>query len=248
MKKLIKKLFHKTGYKLVKESYYQNLIHINQVNWLDFSFLINDQLNKGEKIVMIDIGANTGQTTLKFKTYFPGAVIYCFEPIKSTYEILKKNISSLTQVQSFNFAIGDSVTEATVFHRDDSQWNSLVSILNERAEIAGAESEKVKVTTLDKFLLEHEISKVSLLKSDTEGFEMNVLKGAENSLKNQVFDFIYIEVGFHPADRQHTYLPELIYYLEKFNYRFSGLFEKAYNKDFSIAFANGLFTKSPFKS
>jgi FkbM family methyltransferase len=75
-------------------------------------------------------------------------------------------------------------------------------------EVSNAED--IKVTTVDNFIKEHHLSSIKLLKSDTEGYELEVLKGAADSLKNQLVDMVYMDVGFSEADKQHTYWIEIV--------------------------------------
>jgi hypothetical protein len=55
-------------------------------------------------------------------------------------------------------------------------------------EVSNAED--IKVTTVDNFIKE--------------------LKGAADSLKNQLVDMVYMDVGFSEADKQHTYWIEIV--------------------------------------
>src|ERR1700674_3377869 len=41
--------------------------------------------------VILDIGANVGQTCLYFTRWFPSAQIFSLEPVRSTYETLVRN-------------------------------------------------------------------------------------------------------------------------------------------------------------
>lgn len=52
----------------------------------------------------------------------------------------------------------------------------------------------VKTIKLDTYLYLNKIKKVDILKIDTQGHELDVLKGAKNSLKKNIFDFIEVEI------------------------------------------------------
>jgi hypothetical protein len=54
--------------------------------------------------------------------------------------------------------------------------------------------EEVDVETLDDVLLEHDLSGQALLKIDVQGFELEVLRGARDSLRK--FRWIYVELSF----------------------------------------------------
>jgi FkbM family methyltransferase len=230
------------GYRFIKVDFYNNLININTVADLDFHYLLRNRIKKNENICCLDIGANVGQTAKKIKGYFPNATIYCFEPIKDTYEQLVENTNGYSNIFTKNLAMGATIGEIEVFHREHSEWNSLVENLNETAKLTGATSEIIKVNTLDNFVKENHLEKIDILKSDTEGFEMEVLKGADYCLSNQLIDFLYVEVGFSKEDKQHTYWTDVIQIMEYYGYSFSGLFEKCYVPDMRIHYANALFS------
>lgn len=243
MKSVIKFLLRKIGYRLVKLDFYENLVNVNTVSDLDFHYIIKNIINKKQKICCLDIGANIGQTAKKLRKYFPNATIYCFEPVEETYKLLEKNLQGYSNVYAYNVAMGSAKGEIEIFHRENSEWNSLVTSLNENSRITGATAEMIKVDTIDNFVKEKNISTIDIVKSDTEGFEMEVLKGAKYCLENHLIDSIYIEVGFSRHDMQHTYFTYIFEQLENYGYGFSGLFEKGYTTENEIVYANALFVK-----
>jgi FkbM family methyltransferase len=242
MKKLLKFLLNTLGYKFIKIDFYKNLVHLTQVSDLDFHYILKNIIGKDKKICCLDIGANIGQTSKKISNYFPNSTIYCFEPIKNTYQQLVENTNEYSNINANNFAIGADSEEVEIFHREHSEWNSLVDDLNKTAKLAGATSEIIKVNTIDNFVKENRLQKIDILKSDTEGFEIEVLEGAKNCLSQQLIDFLYIEVGFSKIDKQHTYWIDVIQTLENYGYSFSGLFEKCYGPNMRIHYANALFS------
>jgi hypothetical protein len=85
------------------------------------------------------------------------------------------------------------------------------------------------------------------LKIDTEGYEIEVLKGGHDFLKKQNIDFIYAEVGFELDDKQHTNWNKLIDFMHSYSYRFAGFFESVYNNKSTLIYSNALFASSRFK-
>ena len=61
-------------------------------------------------------------------------------------------------------------------------------------------SEVVNVTTLDNITREEGINHIDILKIDTEGFDLEVLKGVRILLSLGKSEFIFFEVGFHPKE------------------------------------------------
>lgn len=67
---------------------------------------------------------------------------------------------------------------------DEKHWGSV------------AEESLVDVTTIDRFLDENRIEHVHILKSDTQGYDLEVLKGAEQAIRHNRIDLIHIELIF----------------------------------------------------
>jgi FkbM family methyltransferase len=244
MKGIIKFLLAKFGYRFTRMDYYENLININSISGQDFYYLFKNIISREQTICCFDVGANVGQTAKKLSKYFPNSIIYSFEPVKETFELLEKNLFEYSNIHAYNLAMGATEGKVEIFHRANSEWNSLVGSLNEGAKCTGASSEIIKVDTIDNFVKRNKISKINILKSDTEGFEMEVLEGAKYCLEHQLIDMIYIEVGFSKKDRQHTYFTCIMEELANYGYGCSGLFEKCYTKNNVILYANALFCKT----
>ena len=66
--------------------------------------------------------------------------------------------------------------------------------------------ENIEITTLDAFLKNRK--NISMIKIDVEGYEKQVLLGAENTLKNKSLDVIIIELNdsnkFYDYDEEET--------------------------------------------
>jgi hypothetical protein len=81
----------------------------------------------------------------------------------------------------------------------------------------------VDVSTLDRYVREHE--HIDFLKTDTEGHDLDVLRGAEGLLRSGRIDTIVSEFGMEDADIEHTPLLELIAYLKPFGYHVVWFYE-----------------------
>ena len=243
MKSLIKKIIGSTGYTFIKSDYLSHFIHINETEIIGVYLLLGRKYSKESNLTFFDIGANIGQTTLRIKQFFPNSVVYVFEPINKTFSALKKNVSSKKNVHLFNKAMGNQEGTIEVFHRQDSEWNSLVPTLNKLAEGEGGLRETITVTTIDEFVKENSIHKIHLLKTDTEGFEMEVLEGAKRSLENGLIEMIYAEVGFNDTDKQHVYWKRILAFLEPYGFQFLGFYDRALSENLLPYYANALFVK-----
>ncbi len=173
--------------------------------------------------VIFDVGANVGQSALKYVSNYPHSAIYCFEPITATYEQLKLKLESKSQVQCLNLALSDIAGQATMISEGVSTMNSLVQE-GDDSEMQNTES--VKLSTLDEFCKENNIEKISYLKIDTEGGDLNVLKGSKGILNLHGVDFVEVEAGMNPTNTHHAPFESLKNMLESHGYFIFGIYEQ----------------------
>lgn len=135
--------------------------------------------------IVIDAGAWIGD----FSAYAASkrATSYAFEPTDSTYnwlcETARLNSPYIIPVKS---GLGDKKEELKINICDqNSGSNSLVSknFDPQRQAVYTDRYETVQITTLDAFVEANGITKIDYIKSDIEGFERNLLRGAQQSLK-----------------------------------------------------------------
>ena len=142
----------------------------------------------------VDIGANIGQTTMAALTSFPSAMVFAFEPDKTSFGALTENVRN-PRFHPFNLALSDKAGEARFFdYGAFATSNSLV----ENAQYAARTAHPVTVRsvqceTLDAFCSSHRIDRIDVLKIDTEGHEMEVLHGASQMLSSHRIRFVYVE-------------------------------------------------------
>jgi len=198
--------------------------------------------------LVLDVGANVGQTTKLVKGRFPAAVVHAFEPIGSTFDALQAEVGSLPQVSCHRLALSDRSGSMSISTLPRDPRNSLTSTFLH--EVKGLVQETVTLVRLDAFLSERGIRGADILKTDTEGHEMEVLRGAEEVLRRGDVKCVYVEVTFNPANRHHTLFGRVAEYLLPMGFRFAGLYETENllhpTKDFE--FCNALFVLQPAKA
>lgn len=137
-------------------------------------------LRKEDKF--IDIGANVGSYTILAAGHV-GAQTISFEPVPQTFQWLNKNIH-LNKiefiVQSFNMALGSEKGSLNFSSNEDAMNH----VVNEGGI-------KVPVDTLDNITQNFQ---PTMIKIDVEGWETEVIKGAENTLKMDSLKVIIIEL------------------------------------------------------
>jgi FkbM family methyltransferase len=186
MKKIVKIIFKSIGYKISKIS---KIVLLDEDPFL----AIKDKLI-GDKLIFFDIGANCGQTIKKMCNNYSNAKIHAFEPSKNCFESLKANFKN-DAIRFHNLAIGANCGQLEFNEYSWSALNSLLKRAYGSAEIL--ETYLVEVLTIDAFCRNNAVSHINLLKTDTEGYELNVLKGASEMMRQNKIQFVYVEIFFN---------------------------------------------------
>ena len=131
--------------------------------------------------IIFDIGANVGFSALYFSTLFPNAMIYCFEPNPSTFEVLKENTKSFPNIKIFNEGVGRSSIELPFYISSSSVSCSFRQRSPKQSFI------QIKLRSLDDIFKQERISHISICKFDVEGFEDNVLSGLSSRDNVKIF-------------------------------------------------------------
>lgn len=164
--------------------------------------IILKQITKND--IIFDVGANVGNyTKMIFSEQCPTEFyIYCFEPSKQTFQLLKNNLSEFTNLRLFNFAFGNTNSTSKLYLTTDSRQSSLMKRDNKHwgENYKQVEEEEVKVCTIDSFLYEQNLEEIFFLKIDAEGFELKILQGALNLVKNKKIRYIQFEFGVCMVD------------------------------------------------
>ena len=156
--------------------------------------------------IVIDVGAHKGEYLKKIRKIKPSK-IYAFEPQKKIFQQLKVNTKKFKEVKIFNYACNDKDIKQTFFINSLTSTSSLLKpnesnwwikfkkfILQKNSLIESMEV--IKTKTLDSIIFKEldPHSKI-LIKIDTEGNELNVLKGSKKILQKRNVSFIQVEVA-----------------------------------------------------
>tara|TARA_E500000178_G_C16912341_1_gene703267 strand:+ start:339 stop:1070 length:732 start_codon:yes stop_codon:yes gene_type:complete len=184
MKIIIQKIFNLFGYRL-------SSIKTDKIK--NFDEVIS-KIFKKEKLNIIDIGANTGQSIKRFQKLFNNSKIYSIEPSKNAFNELSRFYSNKKNIFLFNFAIGIKNEKKIFFDYQNNVLSSFYKLNKLNKSSQRFEKQTVKVLTLDKFCKKNKLSKVHILKIDTQGNETKVLKGASKCIKKEIFSLIEVEI------------------------------------------------------
>lgn len=154
-------------------------------------------------IRIFDVGANKGQSARRYRSLFPAAEIYCFEPFPDSITALQAQFSADPKIHIVPKAVSREKGIATFYVNEFDATNSLLPrpASNRRyyPKSAGPkETIEVEVISLDDFLREKNISTIDILKFDIQGGELSALRGAESLLKAGTTPLIFTEIMFAP--------------------------------------------------
>ncbi len=173
--------------------------------------------------VVFDVGANDGRTILRVRDQLCRPRIYAFEPVASTYRTLVQRTSGMDKVRTFQVALGAAAGRADMYLNPSHAMNSLLP--GWTAEPRGTES--VEVTTLDRVMADEGVDFIHFLKIDTEGHDLEVLKGARQALQSSRVALLQVEVGFDQmTTRRFPTLEDVRQYLAPFGYALSGIYNQ----------------------
>ena len=189
---------------------------------------------------IFDVGANVGDKALRFSSSFPDAEICCFEPITSTYRLLRQNSAKNGRIRCFPYAVSDGEGKGLAISEANSQMSWLVGPSD---NCMGSPVQEVTLTTIDKFCAANGINRIDIIKTDTEGHDLAVLRGAAGMLKKSV-TFVMSEVGMKEIDTRHSYFHAVNEYLMRFKFIFCGFYDLNYEADGTVSYADALFVRA----
>jgi FkbM family methyltransferase len=204
---------------------------------------------------VFDVGANIGQFASETLRELPDTIVHSFEPHPRAFAKLSRSISG-PRLSAHEWAVGDREGEAVLYVYGSDKDGSLINSLTPDARFPqkfGYQAREVKVrcTTIDAFCREAEVERIDLLKVDTEGFDLFVLRGAERMLREGRVRFVYVEFNdlFAKDNATGGALVPIAEYLEPFGFAYLCTYTDfvLYEGKVSVC-ANALFAVPPVQA
>jgi len=150
--------------------------------------------------VIFDVGAHEGWFFHCWKDWCPLAEVHAFEPADEAFQ--RSRMYERDDVHLNRVAVGRTAgTLPLNVMADSSVSNSLLAPVGETwREIGYTTGEiarrDVDVITLDDYASRHVITSIYLIKIDVQGFELEVLEGARETLTRT--DYVFVEAAIRP--------------------------------------------------
>ena len=139
--------------------------------------------------VCLDIGAHVGTSAMRYSDYFEN--VFSFEPIPDLFECLEYNTQDLKNVEINNVAVGQKYEQVKIYVNTNNSAASVVESENtsdliatrwgnkKRKDFQEMPTIEAQCVPIDSFNFEN----VDFIKIDTEGYNIEPLKGMINTIK-----------------------------------------------------------------
>lgn len=138
----------------------------------------------------VDVGANVGLHSVRFAQKF--SQVESFEPFSINFECLEKNVSPFKNINLHKKGLGSKLFVADLMLPKDSTNSGAPSLVDFVTTDRERHQEKIQIVRLDDFNF-----RPNLIKIDTQGYEMEVLKGAVITLQS-AYPVLIIECAKKP--------------------------------------------------
>jgi FkbM family methyltransferase len=174
--------------------------------------MLNEIFKITEEVIIFDIGACEGESSLRYASQFPNSRVYCFEPLPKNFERIQNNINTYHAKNIFanELCLSDksgevefNVSSGTPKEYEDQKldWdfgNKSSSLLEKNEDVnvydwlKFKEKITVKATTLKEFTEKEALNHIDFIHMDVQGAELMVLAGAGNFIES--INNIWLEV------------------------------------------------------
>jgi FkbM family methyltransferase len=204
-------------------------------------------LNAVPQPVVFDVGANVGQSVATFRRLLPDCTLHSFEPGPAAFRELAEAVRGLRNVHVVNAGVGSSSGSQTLIENDHSDMSSFLrpSIAAWGAVVAETQ---IAITTLEDYCTAHAVEQIDLLKIDTQGYELEVLRGAGRMLGVGAISLIYMEITFSEMYEGLPSLDTLYRFLVDSGFRLVAFYDFRMQGNRTASWCDALFAHERFVS
>ena len=199
--------------------------------------------------VLIDVGSHKGEYITNIIKNFKYNKIYSFEPNPKIFSVLNKKLSNKKNIKLNFLGVGDcekieilhqnlesSSTSINKLNTSSKYFKKKYLFLNPLNNKSITRPVEIKVITLSSFIKKNEIPNIDLLKIDTEGYELKVIKGLGEEIKK--IKFIHFEHHFDDMIIKNYNLSNIHNYLSKYKFKKIFKIKMKLRKSFEYIYKN----------
>ncbi|MDI9311580.1 MAG: FkbM family methyltransferase [Limnohabitans sp.] len=234
LKAIIQRIFLTLGFKVVKAKDADEIDKF--ATWLSsFNFA-----------TVIDIGANEGQFAHKIRKLLPQVYIHSFEPIPQVFDSLQLLSQQDSRFSAYNTALGNSSGSIEIILNESTAASSILKMTEDaQAHFSFLKEDnniEISIARLDDFKFDTEIQKPYLVKIDVQGFELEVLKGGVDFIRDA--ELVIIEVSFKYLYKEQVLFDEIYNNITALGFRYTGSIEQLISPNLhEIIQADAIFVK-----
>lgn len=180
----------------------------------------------GQRLVVFDVGANVGDwssalvSLLTEPTTREAADLYIFEPVPSTFEFLRNRLGTQNHVLHYEqVALSSQNGESAIYVSAPNAGTNSLHAGSQRGDEKQIAIDRVTATD---FCKTRKINKIQLLKCDTEGHDMEVIRGALPLLADERISVLQFEYN-HRWIYARNFLRDVFIAIEKLPYKLAML-------------------------
>lgn len=222
----------KWHYKLAQKFGY-DLVRSERNNWIYERHLTN--VFKTYKVdLVLDVGANCGQFATGLRQYGYTGEIISFEPVTRCYDILSAAAKNDSNWKVEKLALGNAKESREINIPKSSVFSSFLNTTEYSQKkyedhLTDFYKETIDITTLELYFANGlPANKRIFLKIDTQGFDLNVLIGAQALVSKLVG--ISTELSFVPLYEQSGAYDQVLAFLKKNDFVISNIFPVVYDE------------------
>ncbi|XHR27819.1 MAG: FkbM family methyltransferase [Chthoniobacteraceae bacterium] len=192
-----------------------------------------------EKLLLLDVGAYHGDFSKPFlqKEQFAGA--FLFEPNPQNAKIVQELICDIPNTAMERLAISNENGTAEFYCDGETATGSLLPYAYPPK--GKLHRYQVKKARLDDYLDDRGIlDQIGLLKIDTQGHDLDVLKGAVRTLEESA-PIVVLEMLFTELYSGQAPAHEIVHWMAGHGYRLAGLFDEHYSAEGWLGWCDGCF-------
>lgn len=162
-------------------------------SWLPAAFL----RARIDHPTIFDVGANVGDYSSALIASLPAAFVHAFEPSEATFKQLQANLGASEHVRLVQAGLGskDGKMELWSSRADGASVHASLykEVLSSQHGYNDLTPATIQIRTIDSICQEQRIPHLHFLKIDTEGHELDVVRGARAMLEARSIDVIQFE-------------------------------------------------------
>jgi FkbM family methyltransferase len=206
---------------------------------------LKTKLNRDDPVI-IDVGANVGDTVTWFLEAFPKARIWAVEPHPDTFGRLQRRLAGMSQVRAKSLALSSRSGSATMYSYTNSAINALSPVTTGalqlmEGQIVATQEVVTPVQTLPEFIAQEQLDRIDILKLDTQGHEEEILGAALTELSSGKIKFVLSELIFCPLYERQSSAGKLIALLEGCGFKLFDFYDFVYDPDQGLKWGDALF-------